>query len=85
MANSTTTGSIMAQGLVPGLPETIMVSGTYSIVSPTFRVVTFNPNNYLTSITGSDIAYAVDTGNFYIGDITLGPGGSKWCRLGSLT
>jgi hypothetical protein len=81
MADSTTTGSIMAQGLVPGLPHTILVSGTYSIVSPTFRIVTFNPNNYLTSITGSDIAYCVSDGKFYIGDITNGKCGSGWTAL----
>jgi hypothetical protein len=81
MANSETTGSIMAQGLVPGLPESIMVSGTYSIVSPTFRVVNFSPNNYLTSVTGSDIAYSVSNGIFYIGDIVLGAGGSGWTAL----
>ena len=81
MADSTNTGSIMAQGLVPGLPEAIMVSGTYAIVSPTFRVVNFSPNNYLTSITGSDIAYSVSNGIFYIGDITLGKNGSGWTAL----
>ena len=81
MADSVTTGSIMAQGLVPGLPNNILVSGTYSIVSPTFRVVTFNPNNYLTSVTGSDVAYSVSNGAFYIGDITNGKGGSEWKLL----
>ncbi len=81
MADSTTTGSIMAQGLVPGLPHSIMMSGTYSIVSPTFRVVNFNPNNYLTSITGSDIAYSVSNGEFYIGDLTRGVGGSGWTLM----
>jgi hypothetical protein len=81
MADSVTTGSIMGQGLVPGLPHSIMVSGTYAIVSPTFRVVNFSPNNYLTSVTGSDIAYSVSDGIFYIGDITLGVGGSGWTAL----
>ncbi len=81
MANSITTGSIMAQGLVPGLPYNILTSGTYAEVSPTFRVVTFNPNNYLTSITGSDIAYSISNGCFYIGDITNGKGGSEWKLL----
>ena len=80
MADSTTTGSIMI-GLVKGLPETIMVSGTYSIVSPTFSVTNFSPNNYLTSVTGSDIAYSIDDGTFYIGDIALGAGGSGWTAL----
>jgi hypothetical protein len=81
MADSVTTGSIMAQGLVPGLPQSIMVSGTYSIVSPTFRVVNFSPNNYLTSVTGSDIAYSVSNGEFYIGDLTNGVGGSGWTLM----
>ena len=84
MADSTTTGSIMAQGLVPGLPKNILVSGTYAGVSPTFRVVTFSPNNYLTSITGSDIAYSISDGTFYIGDITLGAGGSGWTALATV-
>lgn len=81
MADSVTTGSIMAQGLVPGLPHSIMVSGTYSLVGPTFRVVNFSPNNYITSVTGSDIAYSVSNGIFYIGDITRGIGGSGWTAL----
>ena len=81
MADSTTTGSIMAQGLVPGLPHNIMASGTYAQVSPTYRVVDFNPNNYLTSITGSDIAYCISNGVFYIGDIVLGAGGSGWTQM----
>ena len=81
MANSTTTGSIMSQGLKKGLPESIMTSGTYSIVSPTFSVVTFSPNNYLTCTTGSDIAYSISNGIFYIGDITNGAGGSGWTAL----
>jgi hypothetical protein len=78
MADSVTTGSIMAQGLVPGMPKNILASGTYAEVSPTFRVVTFDPNNYLTSVTGSDIAYSISNGEFYIGDITNGKGGSEW-------
>lgn len=81
MADSTNTGSIMGDGLRKGLPGNIMVSGTYAIVSPTFTVVTFNPNNYLTCTTGSDIAYSVSNGVFYIGDITLGAGGSGWTAL----
>lgn len=80
MADSSTTGSIMT-GLVPGLPSSIMVSGTNSIVSPTFIVTNFSPNNYITSTTGSDIAYSIDDGTFYIGDITLGAGGSGWTAL----
>ena len=81
MADSVTTGSIMAQGLVPGLPHNILASGTYAAVSPTFRVVAFNPDNYLTSITGSDITYSISNGEFYIGDITNGVGGSEWKLL----
>lgn len=81
MADSTTTGSIMSQGLRKGLPESIMASGTYASVSPTFTIVTFSPNNYLTCTTGSDIAYSISDGIFYIGDITQGAGGSGWTAL----
>ena len=81
MADSVTTGSIMGEGLTKGLPSSIMASGTYAGVSPTFTIVTFSPNNYLTSTTGSDIAYSISDGVFYIGDITLGAGGSGWTAL----
>jgi len=81
MANSVTTGSIMAQGLVPGLGRNILASGTYAQVSPTFRVVAFNPLNVLTSITGSDICYSISDGLFYIGDIIVGENGSNWQAL----
>jgi len=83
MADSVTTGSISI-GLVDGLDRGCMTSGTYMLKCRVWYCQ-HNPNYYLTSITGSDIAYAVDTGDFYIGDITTGPGGSEWCRLGSLT
>ena len=73
-----TTGSIMGQGLVPGLPDSIMASGTYAITSPTLITVTADPTDSITSVTGSDIAYCVGDGEFYIGDITLGVGGSGW-------
>lgn len=85
MADSTTTGSILSQGLMPGMAGgAMMTSGTNQLI-PNMIIVTSNPNFGLTSITGSDIAYSVGNGNFYIGDITAGAGGSEWSRLGSLT
>lgn len=76
-----TTGSTLSQGLVPGMSQGLMASGTYSLVKPHLIFVNTDPLAVITSITGSDICYDISTGSFLIGDITNGVGGSTWLAL----
>jgi len=73
------TGSLLAQGTVDGLTSAFM-SGAAEIY-PTFTYVDGSPDGLLTAITGSDIAFDIAGGVFYIGDITNGAGGSAWENL----
>lgn len=77
MADTTGTGSIV-YGLVHGMGKGMLVSGTYALIKPQMLYVDSNPNNYVTSVTGSDVAYCYGDGNFYMGDKTNGVGGSGW-------
>lgn len=81
MGDKTTTGSTVI-GLVNGLGNSVKTSGTYmNATSDRIIFTTVNPNDCLTSITGSDIAFCIGNGNFYIGDKTRGIGGSEWTLL----
>lgn len=76
------TGSLMTQGLKPGLAESMMTgSGTFGATIPRLVIVNYDPSGVLPSITGSDIAYVVGTGSFCIGDIVNGAGGVGWHAL----
>lgn len=76
------TGSLMSQGLRPGLADSMMItSGTFDSFIPRLFIVRFDPSGVLPCITGSDIAYVVGTGSFCIGDIVGGPGSMGWHAL----
>ncbi len=69
-------------GLVAGLGKGLGGSSRVELAVPEKIVyVTGNPDGILTSVTGSDIAYDIVGGNYYIGDITNGPSGSAWTVL----
>ncbi len=75
------TGSLMAQGLRPGMIGGMSaVSGTFQL-QPNLIIVNYDPSGVLPNITGSDIAYNVGTGSFHIGDIANGPGSLGWHAL----
>ena len=77
-----TTGSLMAQGLKPGLGYSMStISGTFSQIAPRLIYVNYDPSGVMPSLTGSDIAYVVGTGSFCIGDIVNGAGGVGWHAL----
>jgi hypothetical protein len=84
MADTSTTGSIVI-GLVNGMDNGILPSGTYNQVKPQMFYVAYNPNNYVTSITGSDICYSIGDGKFFISSGTNCIGGSNWIALASGT
>ena len=76
------TGSLMSQGLKPGLAYSMMnISGTFGLITPNLIIVNFDPSGVLPCVTGSDICYAVSTGSFFIGDIVNGVGGLGWHAL----
>ena len=82
MVDSTTTGSILGQGLVHGMQDGIIPSGTFMELKPTLTYCMYDPNNYLTHLGGSTgIAWACATGSFFmsLGDV----GGSTWIALKS--
>jgi hypothetical protein len=79
MADTTTTGSIVI-GMKDGMDNGVLPSGTY-MLKPRVLYTLASPNNYVTCLTGSDIAYDIGAGVFYIGDITNGKGGSEWTAL----
>jgi hypothetical protein len=78
MADSTTTGSIIA-GINNGLGNGVYPSGTYAIKKPELYYCIYAPNNYVTHRGGSDIAWASSTGSFFISQGN--PGGSTWKAL----
>jgi hypothetical protein len=80
----TNTGSIVI-GLVNGMDSGVLPSGTYNQVKPQIIYTMHNPNGYVTNITGSDIAYSIGDGKFYMGDSANGVGGSTWVALASGT
>jgi hypothetical protein len=80
MANSVTTGSIVV-GLVNGLENGVYPSGTFSIDKPQLLYCMYDPNNYVTCVNGSDIAWAAATGSFFIANSNAG--GSSWRALKS--
>jgi len=80
MADTTTTGSIVI-GMNQGMDHGILPSGTYGMIKPRMIYTLASPNNYVTCVTGSDIAYDIGAGVFYISDITVGAGGSAWTAL----
>ena len=80
----TNTGSIVI-GLVNGMDNGVLPSGTYNQVKPQMIYVAHNPDKYVTNITGSDIAYSIGDGKFYMGDAVNGAGGSTWVALASGT
>jgi len=84
MADTSTTGSIVI-GLVNGMDNGILPSGTYNQVKPQMFYVSYNPNNYVTNITGSDICYSIGDGKFFVSSGTVGAGGSTWIALASGT
>ncbi len=76
------TGSLMAQGLRPGLAYGMStISGTFGLIQPKIIYVNYDPSGVLPNVTGSDIAYDVATGSFHIGDIVNGAGGLGWHAL----
>ncbi len=77
------TGSLMTQGLRPGLAGGMsVISGTFmNGVEPNLIFVNYDPSGVLPSLTGSDIAFCVGTGSFLIGDIVNGVGGLGWHAL----
>lgn len=75
------TGSLMAQGLKPGIAGGMSaVSGTWQL-HPNLIIVNYDPSGVLPCVTGSDIAYDVGTGSFHVGDIVNGAGGMGWHAL----
>jgi hypothetical protein len=76
----TTTGSLVL-GCVDGLADSLVASGTYGGTTPRVTFVVGTPDGLLTSVTGSDLAFNIADGKFYIGDITNGAGGSAWTAL----
>lgn len=75
------TGNIVI-GTVAGLGKGLAGASVSELAIPNKIVqVTGDPDGVVTSVTGSDIAYDVVGGNYYIGDITNGAGGSAWAVL----
>ncbi len=75
------TGSLMAQGLKPGIAGGMSsISGTFQL-QPNLIIVNYDPSGVLPNVTGSDIAYDVGTGSFLIGDIANGAGALGWHAL----
>ena len=75
------TGSLMTQGLRPGMVGGMSaLSGTFQL-QPNLIMVNYDPSGVLPNITGSDIAYDVGTGSFFIGDIVNGAGDVGWHAL----
>ena len=83
MADTTNTGSIVI-GLTNGMDSGMLPSGTYGS-KPQMFYVAYDPNNYVTSITGSDICYSIGDGKFFISSGTNCIGGSNWIALASGT
>ena len=78
------TGSLMAQGLRHGMARGMStISGTWvpSGIEPQLYYVNYDPSGVLPNLTGSDIAFCVGTGSFFIGDIANGVGGLGWHAL----
>ena len=75
------TGSLMTQGLKPGIAGGMSaISGTWQL-EPNLIMVNYDPSGVLPNVTGSDIAYDVGTGSFLIGDIVNGAGMLGWHAL----
>ncbi|KKL81187.1 hypothetical protein LCGC14_1997310 [marine sediment metagenome] len=75
------TGNLVI-GTVAGLGKELGGSSKAELAVPEKIVyVTADPDGVLTSVTGSDIAYDIVGGDYYIGDITNGAGGSAWAVL----
>jgi hypothetical protein len=74
-----TTGSITA-GAVPGMAVGCIPSGTKAL-GVRLIYTQFSPDGYITCVTGSDLAYCVGDGKFYMGDVTNGAGGSSWAEI----
>ena len=68
-------------GMTNGMDNGILPSGTWNQVKPQITYTSFNPDGYLTSVTGSDIVYCIGDGKVYMGDVTNGPGGSTWAQI----
>ena len=82
MVDSTTTGSILGQGLVHGFHNGIVPSGTFMELRPTLTYCIDDPNNYLTHLGGSTgLAWACSTGSFFMSKGN--EGGSTWIALKS--
>ena len=76
------TGSLMTQGLKPGLAYSMStISGTFGQIAPRLIFVNYDPSGVMPCVTGSDICYVVGTGSFMIGDIVNGAGGVGWHAL----
>ena len=60
------TGSLMAQGLRPGMARGMLESGTWSPIGekPNLIFVRHDPSGVLPATAGSDIAYDIGTGSF---------------------
>lgn len=71
------TGSTV-RGLVPGLAGGLVGSP----VIPPMVLVVGTPNNKVTSVTGSDVAFDNMNGQFYM---SQGVNGSTWIKLGSVS
>lgn len=80
MADKTTTGSILA-GLNDGMSQGVYPSGTFAHFKPNLYYCIYDPNEYVTAVNGSDIAWASATGSFFI--MTGTAGGSTWKALKS--
>ena len=58
------TGSLMAQGLKPGMAGGMSaISGTWQL-EPSLIIVNYDPSGVLPATCGSDIAYDIGTGSF---------------------
>lgn len=75
---STTTGSLLRQGLVKGLHPALI--GSPSL--PNINFVYGNPDTILTSVTGSDLASDPTNGKLYMSQVI---GGSTWVYIGSVS
>ena len=76
------TGSLMtSQGLKPGFAHGIKDGHLAGSITPNLIIVNYDPSGVLPNITGSDIAYSVGTGSFFIGDIVNGAGDVGWHAL----
>ena len=78
------TGSLMTQGLRPGLAGGMsVISGAWvqDGMEPNLIFVNYDPSGVLMSTAGSDIAYDVGTGSFLM--CVGGPSSLNWIALQS--